>query len=168
MKTALCSICQLTGVLCSSCEEKLRRNEISQLDADASIFLGQRTKGIKEFEKMRFLRAYYINKHLVLLFQRGDLSKFLKSGKKILGEMTKKFRANAMLVEYHPSLREFVEGLFFPIPVTAVNMIWLPDGSKETRIILGRRMGKKKVEIIKKVIQKVMGVDVKVESLGRR
>ncbi|MFQ5712262.1 MAG: hypothetical protein ACE5GD_10875 [Candidatus Geothermarchaeales archaeon] len=166
MKTALCSICQLTGVLCSSCEEKLRRGEITQLDVDVSIFLGQKTRDVKEFEGLRFLRAHHIDKHIVLLFQRGGLSKFLKSGKKILNELNKQFRSNTILVEYHPSLREFVEGLFFPAPVTAVNLIWLPDGSKETRIILGRKLGKKKVRILKKIVQKVMGVDVKVEYLG--
>jgi transcription antitermination factor NusA-like protein len=167
LETVLCKICQLTGVLCASCERKLKKGEISQLDVDISVFLGQRTKDKKEAEGIKFLNALYIDDYIILFFQKGDLRKFLKAGREIIDEMRKKFRAKIMLVEHHHNLREFIEGLFYPVPVTAINVIWLPDGSMETRIILGRRISKKKADIVNKITKKVKNVEVKVEYLNK-
>ncbi len=165
METALCKICQLTGVLCRSCEKKLRNGEISQLDIDVSVFLGQKTKGRKELEDIEFLNALYIDDHIVLFFKKGDLTKLFKHGRKILDEMKRKFRAKILPVEYHHDLREFIEGLFYPTTVTAIKTIWLPDGSMETRILLGERVSKRRARIANMIAKKVKNVEVKVESI---
>ena len=167
METVLCKICQLTGVLCASCDRKLKKGEISQLDVDVSGFLGQSTKNKKEFENIKFLNAFYIDDYIILFFPKGDIRKLLRLGRGLLDEMKTKFRANIMAVEYHHNLREFIEGLFYPVSVTAINVIWLPDGSMETRIILGKRISKRKANIANKITKKVKNVEVKVEYIKR-
>jgi transcription antitermination factor NusA-like protein len=37
-------------------------------------------------------------------------------------------------VEADASYKRFIENLFFPIKIIAVNTIWLPDGSKLTKV----------------------------------
>ena len=39
-------------------------------------------------------------------------------------------------MEADASYKRFIENLFFPIKVIAVNTIWLPDGSKLTKVII--------------------------------
>ncbi len=166
MHTPLCMICQLTGSLCSSCESKLTEGTISRLDVDISVHLARETKNTKELDRVRFLYALYVDDYIILFFRRGDLPKFLAHGKGILREMRNKFRTNVLAVEYHPNLREFLEGIFYPTPVTALNVIWLPDGTRETRVILGRRAHHKKIGIATKIAKKVRNVDVKVEYIS--
>ena len=87
LETSLCKICQLTGVLCSSCEEKLKDNKITKLDVDISIYLGQKTRGKKEYNKYKFNNALYIEDYLVLVFE-GEINKAIKNDKeKIFKEM---------------------------------------------------------------------------------
>lgn len=165
MKTPLCKICQITGVLCPSCERKIEKGEVSPLDVKVSIFLGRRTKDIRELDEVSLLKVVSVDNSLVLLFRRGDSQKFLRYAKDVIREMEKEFRMRVIAIDYHPNLKEFIENVFHPIPIATINIIWLPDGTKETRVILERRVRSGKVEFAKKVIQKVMNVDVKVEAL---
>ncbi|MFQ5951162.1 MAG: hypothetical protein ACE5KH_03660 [Candidatus Geothermarchaeales archaeon] len=153
----------MTGSLCSSCESRLSEGSISRLDVDISVHLGRETKSDNELDRVRFMYALYVDDYIILFFKRGDLAAFLAHGKDILRGIKKKFRANVLAVEYHPNLRQFLEGIFYPTPVTALNVIWLPDGTRETRVILGRRAHHKKVGIATKIAKKVRNVDVKVE-----
>ncbi|HID05560.1 MAG TPA: transcription elongation factor, partial [Armatimonadetes bacterium] len=50
MKTPLCRVCQLTGVLCPRCEEKYKSGEVTKLDIEVSVALSRLTKDIKELE----------------------------------------------------------------------------------------------------------------------
>ena len=47
----ICEICAKTGVLCSGCEEKLRKGEITKLEVELSKFLYKIGEGEIGFEK---------------------------------------------------------------------------------------------------------------------
>jgi len=162
MKTSLCKVCQVTGVLCPSCEKKLREGEITKLDVEVSVFLGRYAKDVRELEDVEFKRALYIDNYLILVFKRGDLPLMLAHGKRIIRELERRFGRRVYLVEDSPDFREFVESLFYPIPVETINIVWLPDGTQETRIVLGRRIDKRREEIARKIIKELRGIDVKV------
>ena len=167
LETSLCKICQLTGVLCSSCEEKLRDNEITKLDVDISIYLGQKTRGRKEYNKYKFNKALYIEDYLVLVFE-GEINKAIKNDKeKIFKEMEEKFRVKVFVVEQQENLRKFIEKLFYPIQVKALNMIWIPDGSVETKVILGGRIGKKRINLMNKITKKIKNIEIQAEYQQR-
>jgi|Deesub1362B_J571_1020462.scaffolds.fasta_scaffold00004_327 transcription antitermination factor NusA-like protein len=161
MKTALCKVCQVTGVLCTSCERELRTGKITSLDVDISIYLGRAAKDKKELDTVSFKRALYIDNYLVLIFKKGDLRLMLSHGKKIIRDLEEKFGRKVYLVEDHPNFREFIEGLLYPVPVETINIIWLPDGSKETRIVLRKRLRREKERLVKSIVKELRGVDVK-------
>lgn len=165
MKTALCKVCQVTGVLCPSCEKRIREGEITQLDVEISVFLGKGSRDIRELENVQFKRAIFIDNHLILIFKRGDLPLMVTHGKRLIRELERRFGRKVFIVEDHPNFREFIESLLHPIPVETINIIWLPDGSKETRIMLRRRLDKQREELIKKIIRELRGIEVKVGYL---
>ncbi|RLG60680.1 hypothetical protein DRN86_01930 [Candidatus Geothermarchaeota archaeon] len=68
-------------------------------------------------------------------------------------------------LDYHPNLKKFIENVFHPLPVATINVIWLPDGTKETRVILERKARGERVELAKKIIQKIKNMKVKVEVI---
>lgn len=162
MKTPLCKVCQVTGVLCPSCENKVKSGEISKLDVEVSIFLGKYAKDIRELENVHFKKALYIDNYLVLMFKRGDLPLVLAYGRKLIREMERRFRRKIYVIEDHPNFREFVESLLYPTPVETINIIWLPDGSKETRIVVRGKLDKRREELVKKIIKELRGIEVKV------
>lgn len=167
MKTPLCKICKLTNSLCNNCQAKLDRGEITRLDAEVASFLGRETKSRKEMEDVEFLYATYVDDHLVPFFAEGDLPKILSNGRDILEAMEKKFRTNVLAVEHHSNLRRFIEGLFHPLPVAAVNVIWLPDGSQEARVVLEKRLSgfdRQRADLASKIAQKTRDVALEVEG----
>jgi transcription antitermination factor NusA-like protein len=85
----------------------------------------------------------------------------LSHGKKIIRDLEEKFGRKVYLVEDHPNFREFIEGLLYPVPVETINIIWLPDGSKETRIVLRKRLRREKERLVKSIVKELRGVDVK-------
>ena len=155
----------MTGVLCPSCEKKLEKGEISTLDVKISIFLGRRTRNIKELNNISLLKTEIADDYLILLFRKGDAGKFIRYAKEIIRELEGEFKKKVIALDYHPNLKKFIESVFHPIPIATINVIWLPDGSKETRVILERRVRGRRVELAKKIIQRVMNVEVKVEAL---
>ncbi|MEM3816420.1 MAG: hypothetical protein QW341_06195, partial [Candidatus Bathyarchaeia archaeon] len=70
------------------------------------------------------------------------------------------------VLEYNASERKFIEDLFAPLTVLAINKIWLPDGSIETRVIL-RGKDKKRImsniNAMKEIAKKVKGITLRVE-----
>jgi len=152
----------MTGVLCPSCERKVKSGEISKLDVEVSVFLGKYAKDIRELENVQFKKALYIDNYLILMFKRGDLPLVLSYGKKLIREMEKRFGRKVYVIEDHPNFREFVESLLYPTPVETINIIWLPDGSKETRIVVRGRLDRRREELIKKIIKELRGIEVKV------
>ena len=110
----------------------------------------------------RFKKALYIDNYLILMFKRGDLPLVLTYGKKLIREMERRFGRRVYIIEDHPNFREFVESLLYPTPVETINIIWLPDGSKETRIVVRGRLDRRREELIKKIIKELRGIEVKV------
>ena len=71
-----------------------------------------------------------------------------------------------MVVEAEANDKRFIENLFFPIRVLAVNVIWLPDGSKLTKVIISasNKSEVSKIEKIKQIAKKIRNIELLVES----
>jgi hypothetical protein len=62
--------------------------------------------------------------------------------------------------------RKFLEDLFAPLSIMTINTIWLPDGSTETRVILGKRRGTRlslDVKALKEIASRVRNITLRVE-----
>ena len=62
--------------------------------------------------------------------------------------------------------RDFLEGLFIPFSILTINTIWLPDGSRETKVILnGRRPWRNPVdfEVVKKLARELKSLTLRIE-----
>jgi transcription antitermination factor NusA-like protein len=70
------------------------------------------------------------------------------------------------VVEYEASDRRFIENLFHPAKVLSVNLFWLPDGNKLTKVIVA---GKPLVNIekIQKIAKAVRSIELLVEFENR-
>ena len=63
--------------------------------------------------------------------------------------------------------RQFLEQLFANQHILTINIIWLPDGSTETRVVLqgrgARRLSKKRIQSLVNIAKAVRNMDLRVE-----
>lgn len=80
--------------------------------------------------------------------------------------MNKAFHKDIWIVESDSNDRRFLDNLFHPIKLETVNFVWLPDGSKLTRVVLEKNIkgvDEKRLKTIKKISMAVRQIDLIIE-----
>ncbi|HET9806879.1 MAG TPA: hypothetical protein VFP49_08220 [Nitrososphaeraceae archaeon] len=165
MKTPICSFDAKTGILCSKCESKLRTGHLSVGDIEASIKLTQLADKNNIIDKFTLVGAYKIEERLVLILPTADIST-LRSDNELSNKIKKEFNNNVWFVESGATERRFIENLIFPIKISSINLVWLPDGNKLTKIIVSNKKNQnKKVDTnnITKIAKEIKNIELLIE-----
>jgi len=99
-----------------------------------------------------------------LVLRSSDVNA-IRSNPAISEKIENEFQRRVWFVESEASDRSFVESLFYPVRVVTVNLFWLPDGSKMTKVIASGSAQKSKLGIdkISKIAKAVRNMDLLVE-----
>ena len=165
MRLPICSFDAKTGILCPKCESKLRSGQITKSDVEVSFKMTELQDKIPELDKTTLLHAMEVDRDLVLIMGKGDhdiIRKNLTVFKKVEATLHRKI----WIVEGDASDRQMLEDIFFPIKILMVNVIWLPDGSRLTKVIIpGRRTERFPLDLeqVKKAMKAIRGIDLIVE-----
>jgi len=162
----ICQFCLRSGILCAKCQKKLESGEVTELDLDVAKQLLSLEKKYPPLQELNFYKAVDAGNLLALVVGKGDLSKLLSYGGKIVKELGTSIGRNIRVLEYGSTSRKFLEDLFAPMSIVTINKIWLPDGSTETRVILkrkGRHSPNFKMEALKEIAKKVRGLTLRIE-----
>jgi transcription antitermination factor NusA-like protein len=164
VKSLICSFDAKSGVLCSKCEAKLRSGSLTSQDVEASIKLTRLAERSPEISKFTLTKAAQADGDLVLVLRSSDVNA-IRSNPAISEKIENEFQRRVWFVESEASDRSFVESLFYPVRVVTVNLFWLPDGSKMTKIIASGSAQKSKLGIdkISKIAKAVRNMDLLVE-----
>ena len=165
MKTPICSFDAKTGSLCSKCESKLKTGHLSVGDIEASIKLTRMAEKNNVVDKFTLVGAYKIEEKLVLILPKSDIST-LRSDNDLLNEIKKEFNGNVWFVESGATERRFIENLIFPIKISSINLVWLPDGNKLTKIIVSNKKNQnKKIDTnnITKIAKEIKNIELLIE-----
>lgn len=166
MKTALCSFCLKSGILCSKCQSKIKTGEVSETDLKIARLLLSLEATNPSLQDVSFHKAVEADEVLALIVGRGDLPRFFGQGRKIIKFLEEKIGKTIRILEESTDDRKFLEDLFAPLSIITINTIWLPDGTTETRVILKRR-GRTpppiKVDAVKEIARKVRNITLRVE-----
>lgn len=77
------------------------------------------------------------------------------------------FNRRVLVIESGVNDRGFLEDLFSSQHIITINIIWLPDGSTETRVVLqsrgARRLSKKRMRALTEIAKRVRNMDLRVE-----
>lgn len=164
METRLCEFCLRSGVLCSRCREKLGSGEVSEFYMRVAKFLLDLEDRYPMIQDAKLEDVLSENGILALVVGRGDRVKFMGYGGRLLREVRDTFRRRVVIVEAGGSERRFLEDLFAGYRILTINVIWLPDGSSETRIVLaGRRRSEKRIRALTEIARRVRGISLRVE-----
>ncbi len=167
MQTQLCEFCLRSGMLCSKCQEKVRKGEVDELYMRVAKFLLDVEGRHPSLQKARLNKVFDVGGYLVLVVGRGDRSRFMDDGGMMTRDLGDEFSRRVLIIEEGVNDRGFLEDLFSSQHIVTINIIWLPDGSTETRVVLrgrgARRLGKKRIRALTQIAKKVRNMDLRVE-----
>jgi transcription antitermination factor NusA-like protein len=167
LKTPICSFDAKTGILCNLCESKLEIGQITQFDVEGSIILSKLAQKNAEVNKMTLVSANEIGNEQILVMKNSDV-RSIRSSTNLSSAINKAFGRNVWVVESDSNDRRFLENLFYPFHLASVNLVWLPDGSKLTRVVINKSdltsIQEPRLETIKKISMAVRKIDLIVEA----
>ncbi len=103
---------------------------------------------------------------MAVLVDKKDMPKLLGGGAKIVRDLGETFGKRVKLLSYGGDDREFLEDLFSPLSILTINTIWIPDGSRETKVILtGRRPWNMPVDLdkVRRIAEELKGMTLRIE-----
>ena len=162
----ICNFDAKTGILCGKCESKLRSREISAADVEASRALIKVAEKAPELNKLTLKRAFEAGGNYMLEFDGQD-GQVLRSGDSVRSELEGLLKGRVWFTLAGGTDRRFLEDLLFPVRVLTVNTVWLPDGTRRTKVIVPGRRSERALgdfERLRAMAQKARGIDLVVET----
>jgi len=167
LKTPICLFDAKTGILCSKCDAKLNSGQLNQAAVFSSIKLAKLAEKDQEISKFTLVGSHKVDDDYILFLRTSDIIT-IRSNPAIVQKFAGEFNANIWFVEAEGTDRRFMENLFYPRRVLNMNLIWLPDGNKLTRVVVNQESVKRSsmlldVEKIRKVAKTVKKIELIVE-----
>lgn len=165
LKTPICAFDAKTGILCNLCESKLESGQITQSDVESSIVLTRLAQKNSNINKMTLVSAKEIENEHILILKSSDI-RLIRSNNDLSDLINKSFQKDTWIIESDSNDRRFLDNLFHPLKLESVNFVWLPDGSKSTRVVLEKNskgVDEKMLETIKKISMAVRQIDLIIE-----
>jgi transcription antitermination factor NusA-like protein len=166
LKIPICAFDAKTGILCAKCESKLKSGEITRADVSASKAMVQLAERSSEVSKASLVRALEVNGNYILEVEGQDVQP-LRSNHEITSKLEQILGGRVWIVGAQSSERKFLEDLFYPIRILTVNTVWLPDGSRMTKVIVPGGRGEdyeRELEMLKDAVLVVRKTGVLVET----
>ncbi|MCW3992045.1 MAG: hypothetical protein NWE79_05005 [Candidatus Bathyarchaeota archaeon] len=167
METHLCEFCLKSGMLCSKCQEKIRSGAVTDLYMRVAQFLLDIEGHYPLLQKTRLEKVVRAGGFIVLVVGRGDRRRLTGYGGKLTREVGDEFKRRVLVIEEGVGDRRFLEDLFANQQIVTINIIWLPDGSTETRVVLRRRrsqrLSKKRMRALQEIAKRVRNMNLRVD-----
>lgn len=165
MKMGLCSFCLKSGILCQKCSAKVKSGEVSETDLRVARLLLSLEEKFPSLQNVYFHKTVETDGTLAIVVGPGDVPRLLGYGGKIIKTLGEETGRSIRVLENGVDNRKFLEDLFAPLNILTINTIWLPDGSTETRVILGRKRGRSSLDVkaLKEIASKVRNITLRVE-----
>jgi len=166
LKMGLCSFCLKSGILCQKCSAKLKSGEVSETDLRVARLLLSMEEKFPSLQNVYFHKTIETGRTLAIVVGPGDVPRLLGYGGKIVKTLGEETGKSIRILENGVDNRKFLEDLFAPLSILTINTIWLPDGTTETRVILGRKRGARSsldVKALKEIASKVRNITLRVE-----
>jgi transcription antitermination factor NusA-like protein len=165
LKTPICTFDAKAAILCTKCETKLRLGHLTRADVDGAIKISRLAERNQDVNRFTMIHASKVDDDFILSLRGSDIS-VLRTNSSLIKKFEDEFQNKVWFVEAEATDRRFIENLFFPAKVLTVNLIWLPDGSKSTKVIISTRNKPQlqlNVEKIKKIAKEIRNIELLVE-----
>lgn len=139
MRTPICNFDAMNGILCPQCESKLDQGVLTKADVDASIKLVKLSQKISQIEKFTLNSCRESNGDYVIYLGSQDIMT-IRQSRELYRILQGEFTGKIWLVHQDSDDKKFIEDLFFPIKILAINQVWGIGGLRKTKVIVSGRM----------------------------
>jgi len=127
MKFPICSVCLNNNILCNACAEKVGKNEIKIEEIEMYRHLN------KLLGDQRILRDIEIkrvvgNNMMLIVTSKNDAARLIGKDGKIVKKLVKDLGRSVRVVEQPTELKDFVNDVFFTVPILGINIVYKPQG----------------------------------------
>ncbi len=154
-------------MLCNKCQEKVRTGVVDDLYMKVAQYLLKIENQNPSLQKARLERVIEVGGFLVLVVGRRDRIKFMGGTGRLPRDIGDEFNRRVLVIEEGVNDRGFLEDLFTGQHIVTINIIWLPYGTTETRVVLqgrgARRLSQKRINALTKIAKGVRNMDLRVE-----
>lgn len=161
MRLPVCNFDLESDMLCTSCQAKLDRGEITAFDIEFSKWLLEKEKDHPNLEGLTLLRATRTENRLILIVKKRSKD-LLLAEEDIMNELQEKY-GEVMIVEGPVKLRTIIQKFIAPASEVGVNSLYLPDGSKESIVMLrgeDRERIKYSIDELRTIVTAIVGESV--------
>jgi transcription antitermination factor NusA-like protein len=165
LKIPICTFDAKTAILCAKCETRLRSGQLTDIDIEGAIKITKLAERNQDVNKFTMTSASKVDEDFIITLSGPDIST-IRSNSTLSKKFEDEFQSKVWFIEAETNDKRFIENLFFPIRVLAVNLIWLPDGSKLTKVIISasNKFEESRIEKIKQIARKIRNIELLVES----
>lgn len=137
----------MNGILCPQCESKLDQGLLTSADVFASIKLVKLSQRISQIEKFTLNACRESNADYVLYLGSQDIMT-IRQSRELYRILQGEFTGKIWLVHKDADDKKFIEDLFFPIKILAINQVWALGGLRKTKVIVsGRKTPKFPIDV---------------------
>ena len=136
MNIPICQSDLRSGILCLRHPKELDSGVFSLLDLEMMKTLLDLENRIPNLKDVTYVKSAQTTGLAALLLSGQNLPSNMWG--RIGSELRKKLNVNLRVIEKAPSLKRLVEQIIAPVRVVGVNTIWIPDGSRESSVIIDR------------------------------
>ena len=164
MRMRLCNFCVKSGILCQKCQEKLRNGDVSEVYMKIAKVLIKLEEKYASIQNVLLNNVYNVDNIIALSVGNGDSSRLLALRGRILRDISKGIGKRIRVFEESGNVRKFLEDLFMPTKILAINTIWIPDGSTETRVVIPGRPRRlfMSEDVLKELAEKIRGMTLRI------
>jgi transcription antitermination factor NusA-like protein len=140
MKAPVCEICLRSGLLCRSCDEKVKNGIVSETEVKVAGLLLKMSEDKKPLREVTLVRVAESDNMVVIVCGRGDAARFIGSGGQTVRRLEKELGHRVMIAEEAGDIKEFITNLVKPVPVLSINTLY-KNGEEALRVVTGKGRG---------------------------
>ncbi len=134
MRLPVCNFDLESDMLCTNCQARLKRGELTHFDIEFSKWILEKEKEYPGLVDFTLLRAAKAGDRLILVVKKRSKELILRE-EALVNEMTEQF-GEPLIIEGPTKLRRIIREFIHPANEVGVNSLYLPDGSKESIVML--------------------------------
>ena len=147
----ICGFDAKNAVLCPQCEAKVETGDLTKADVEASITLAKIAKLNKEIENFSLYSCREFQGNFIIALAKNDIMK-IRQSRTLYRLIQDQFKEKIWLVEADETDKKFIEDLFFPTKILAINAVWSGGIQKTKAVVSGKWTVKFPIDT-KKVIE---------------
>ena len=160
----ICGFDAKNAVLCPQCEGKVETGQLTKADVDASIILAKIAKSNKVIDSFSLYSCKEFQGNFILALAKNDIMK-IRQSRTLYRLLQDQFKEKIWLVEADETDKKFIEDLFFPTKILAINVVWAEGIEKTKAVVSGKWTPKFPIDTKKviEIVKNARNLDIEIE-----